>query len=217
MKDLSVKTNAQEIIETWKTKSSSNYHYFDKAENLSDGFWNVDGAFYQNFQQLDLTSCLELACGHGRHAARIADKCGRLYLVDTSIDAIDFVTRRFDGRPNITCHLSVDGASFHFVPDGSLTSMFSYDAMVHFEFFNVWSYLQEIARTLAPGGRALIHHSNYSANPTGKFTDNPGWRNYMCESTFRHMVSRCGLSILSFRALDWSAPNSDALSLLQKQ
>ena len=88
--------------------------------------------------------------------------------------------------------------------------------MVHFELLTIASYLGELARVLKPGGRALLHHSNYSKNPTGLFTDNPGWRNFMSVDIMKYLVQRAGLSLISIDEIDWAEPSSDALTFLEK-
>lgn len=152
----------------------------------------------------------------GKTQLQIADRVGRLHLVDTSTAALDYARRRFANKTNVLIHLSEDGETLPFLADASVTAVFSYDAMVHFEMLSVARYLQEIARVLVPGGKALLHHSNYGANPTGKFTDNPGWRNFMTEAVFRNLASRAGLTILSYETIAWATSDSDALSLLER-
>ena len=100
---------------------------------------------------------------------------------------------------------------------GSITSVFSFDAMVHFEVTTIASYLCEISRVLTCGGRALLHHSAYDKNPTGTFRQNPGWRNYMSESLFAYLASRSGLSIISSVTFNKRQECAiiDGLSLLQ--
>lgn len=204
------------IIEKWKTSSSSDFAYFDSVENKHGVFWEENHIYRQKFNELDTHTTLEIACGKGRHAAQVVGKCERLYLVDTSIDALQSTRERFKDFPHVSVHLSEDGETLPFLSDASITAVFSYDAMVHFELLTMAAYLGEIARVLKPGGRALLHHSNYSNNPTGRFTDNPGWRNFMSKDVMAHLASRAELRMLDCLEIDWSAPKSDALSLLEK-
>lgn len=204
------------IIGKWKTTASSDFAYFDSAENQRGVFWEENHLYKQKFNELDTQITLEIACGKGRHAAQIVDTCERLYLLDTSVDAIQSTRERFKNFPHVSVHLSEDGETIPFLSEGSVTAVFSYDAMVHFELLTMAAYLGEIARVLKPGGRALLHHSNYSANPTGRFTENPGWRNFMSKDVMAHLASRAELKVLDCQEINWSAPGSDALSLLEK-
>lgn len=207
-----------EIVDLWKTKESPDYIYFTKGEDDKwiAAFWEPTSVFSKVFSQLNTTHIAEIACGFGRHSAQIVNRCGSLYMIDTSVDAVAFATERFKLFPHVKVALSKDGISMPDVANESLTAVFSYDAMVHFEPLTIMLYLSEIARTLVPGGRALLHHSNYSENPTGKFSDVTGGRNYMSQSLFAHFCSRNGLKVIYQEILDWSFAKSDALTLIQK-
>jgi ubiquinone/menaquinone biosynthesis C-methylase UbiE len=207
-----------EIIDLWKTKSSADFMYFIKGESEKwlAKFWEPESRFIKLFNQLDTTRCAEIACGFGRHSAQIANRCQELFLIDTSIDALVYAQQRFNTMPNVRIILSEDGLSMPGIADHYLTSVFCYDAMVHFEPLTVVAYLAEINRTLAAGGKALLHHSNFSGNPTGKISDVIGGRNYMTQDLFAHFCSRNGLKIIEQHLLDWSFDKSDALSLIEK-
>lgn len=88
--------------------------------------------------------------------------------------------------------------------------------MVHFELITIFSYLREIKRVLAPGGKDLLHYSNYSASPDKEFTESPGWRNYMHKSLSCHFLARSGLKLLKQTEFDWAVPLPDCLSLVVK-
>lgn len=207
-----------EIINLWKTKDSADFIYFTKGE--SEGwvasFWEPTSIFVRLFNELNTTRCAEIACGFGRHSAQIVTRCQELYLIDTSVDAIAVAKERFKAYPHVNVILSEDGLSMPGIPDERLTAVFSYDALVHFEPLTIASYLAEINRTLAVGGRALLHHSNYSGNPTGRFSDVTGGRNYMTLDLFAHFCSRNNLKVLYQHVLDWSFEKSDAITLVEK-
>jgi hypothetical protein len=88
--------------------------------------------------------------------------------------------------------------------------------MVHFEYDTVIDYIQDAWRVLAPGGRALLHHSNYDKNPGASYRDNPDWRNFMTSSLFAHVAILAGFTVLEQFVMDWSAPDTDCLSLIEK-
>jgi ubiquinone/menaquinone biosynthesis C-methylase UbiE len=213
---MNTETFKSEIIATWHNETSADWNYFDAVEGETDAFWREDSLFYNLFIGLDLTSVVEIACGKGRHAERIKHQCQRLILTDASPSAISFATNRFANDSNISCHVSLDGESLPFIEDASATAVFSYDAMVHFEPITIFSYLKEIQRILTTGGRALLHHSNYSEAPENEFHESPGWRNYMHKSLFRYLANRARLKVLSQVEFDWAVPKSDCLTLLEK-
>ena len=95
--------------------------------------------------------------------------------------------------------------------------VFCYDAMVHFDSDIVREYLRETHRVLVSGGHAYFHYSDYSANPEGDYSQNPGWRNFMSIPLFRHYVHKEGLKVvLTKPARPWNKVCPDAISLLRK-
>ncbi|MGD9481520.1 class I SAM-dependent methyltransferase [Shinella sp. G-2] len=213
---MSVVSHKDKVIDKWRDESSPDFGYFDQVEDKLGLFWTPGSVFRRQFDTLDLSFVVEIACGKGRHAAQIADRCGKLVLVDTSKDAIEFTKNRFREMPNVECVHSEGGESLAFIPDEAATAVFSYDAMVHFEPTTVFAYLRETYRILKPGGRAFFHHSNYSKQPDQDFNLAPGWRNYMTSDLFRHFAHRAGLEILDHRVFQWADPDSDALTLMRK-
>jgi ubiquinone/menaquinone biosynthesis C-methylase UbiE len=203
----------------WKSQDSPALEYYDRAESDAwlRGFWTPNSRFFKQFERLDLTSILDLACGKGRHAAQFIDRAGHVWLFDTSPIAIEACKARFAERNNVSYVLSETGRDLSPVPDESLTAVLSYDAMVHFEMNCVFGYLREIYRTLQPGGLALLHHSMYGENPGGDITSNPDWRAFMREAEFRDAAKNAGFRIESFETFAWGTPViTDALTLLAK-
>jgi ubiquinone/menaquinone biosynthesis C-methylase UbiE len=202
----------------WKSRSSPDFLYFAKYDTVdaTEPFWSAGTPFARAFSQLDLSRTLEIACGTGRHSARIIDLAGSVYMIDTSPDALDIARARFAEYPNVQVLGPTDGKSIP-LDSGSVTAVFCFDAMVHFEATTVANYLCEIRRVLTRGGRALLHHSVYDKNPTGTFRHNPGWRNYMSQSLIAYLASRAGLSIISSIIFNerQEVTMLDGLSLLQ--
>lgn len=212
------KDQRKRIISFWE-KGGPDFDYYEKAEqeNWLTVFWNEQSSFYQLFQYLDLDTTLEIACGTGRHSARVIDKIKKLYLLDSSLGAIEKAKERFAAHTNIVYIHSKDGIGIPaIVPDGSLTSVFSYDAMVHFEKETVFSYVEDSFRKLKDGAYALYHHSNYGGNPGGKFTDNPGWRNFMTQELFLNKAAETGFEVVQSEIISFSCEDSDCITLLKK-
>ncbi|WP_354699204.1 hypothetical protein DSM112329_04913 [Paraconexibacter sp. AEG42_29] len=205
-----------QIIGLWADPSAPDFAYFERVEQYTDDFWRPGAQFRGWFDRLDTRNVLEIACGKGRHSERAAALCGQLLISDTSTTALEHAAERLRDQPHVRSVLSPDGMTLPVAEDGTFSAVFSYDAMVHFESDCVASYLGEIARLLEPGGLALLHHSNYSAQPATPVTDAPGWRNYMSLGLLEHLASRRGLAVVEQEAFDWVVPQSDALSLLRR-
>lgn len=205
------------IIGFWERKDSYDFNYFNKVDDEPNtaGFWAPEGKFRPFFDQLDTSAIIEIACGYGRHTQRFVERAGHAWLLDTSVDALEEARRRLGNRPNVTILPPGDGTTIP-LPDASLSAVFSYDAMVHFEMEAMFAYLRDIHRVLKPGGRCLLHHSAYDGAPGNTFDQNPGWRNFMSIPAFRHIALRTGFTFLSQEVIDWSAPKTDCITLIQK-
>lgn len=207
------------IADTWRNVGASDYEYFERYEKpeFLALFWAPESRFRKAFEQyLDLDDVLDIASGAGRHSAQIVGRCRRLTLIDTSVDATALARRRFASASHVTVTLSTDGKSLPF-EKGRFSSAFSYDSMVHFEPLTVASYIMEVASVLKPRGRAILHHSNYSENPTGTFKENPDWRNFMPKGFVEHVCARAGLTILEQQAFPWNGDSkTDALTVMEK-
>jgi SAM-dependent methyltransferase len=87
------------------------FDYYKKAEGdvWINPFWAAEGPFVKLFQQLNTDSVLEIACGNGRHAAKIITNVRHLWLQDTSEGALDLARERFKDFRNMSYILSKDG------------------------------------------------------------------------------------------------------------
>jgi hypothetical protein len=89
--------------------------------------------------------------------------------------------------------------------------------MVHFDRRVVQSYLQDTARVLIGGGKALFHHSNWSVDPDSSFGRNPHARAFMSAGLFSRYAQRSGLEVLQQRTVDWGNESGlDCDTLLAK-
>lgn len=212
---------SRSILEHWRENP-----YYERAE-LDDWllpFWGEQSPFLRLFQRLDASCLVELACGRGRHTAHIlADdrlaKPGSIVLMDANAENIEQCRKRFASRPEMQCRQN-NGVDFRPLPDFSATAIFCYDAMVHFEYDCVLSYVQDAFRVLRGGGQALLHHSNY-ANPGSHWNDNPHSRNFMSRELMSHAAQRTGFEVVEQIVMDWGedwnlAPGLDCLTLLRK-
>lgn len=170
--------------------------------------------FYEMFSQLNLTSVVELACGHGAHVPMYVDKCGQVTLVDILDKNIDFCRERFKDCPNVSYYRN-NGYDLREIADNSCTALFTYDSMVHFEMFDVFTYLQETRRILVDGGKALFHHSNFN-DPASYFGTTSHARAFMTKELFFYLVAHAGLKVVEQRVIDWGVKDLDCITLVQK-
>jgi ubiquinone/menaquinone biosynthesis C-methylase UbiE len=189
--------------------------YYADAEHWLHVFWDETTIFYRLFQSLDLTNALELACGHARHAEQIINRIGTLTLMDVHVENIEASKKRLGECANLRFIVN-NGYDFQPVKSDSITAIYCYDAMVHFQPDVVESYVRDSARVLQKGGKALYHHSNYNA-PGSQHAKNPDVRNHMTEDLFKSYAASAGLNVVESVPIRWGLhENLDRVSLLSK-
>ncbi|MCC6320866.1 MAG: class I SAM-dependent methyltransferase [Phycisphaerales bacterium] len=183
--------------------SHSQSRYFANAEQYMDVQWRAK--IEPRIRDGDFSSTLDLACGHGRNAAKLLPMCKELWLVDVNDHCIEACRKRFVDAQTVAIHYHVnDGCSLSFIPDGRLTFVYSWDAMVHFDTLVVERYIHEFARVMAPGARGFIHHSNYgAAHPDSNWLDNPHWRSNTSRDDVARYMTAAGLEIVSQELMPW--------------
>lgn len=190
--------------------------YFDEAEKRVEIFWNEDSVFRKYFEQLDLSNVIELACGRGRHVPMYMNSAGKITLVDILEKNIEYCKDRFKERDNFS-FLCNNGSDLNGLKSSTYTSLFTYDAMVHFEMIDIWNYLNDIYRILIPGGKALFHHSNNHGDYKTTFSNGLFGRNYMSAELFAYMAYRCGFEIIEQQVIDWGKEDLDCITLVEKK
>lgn len=223
----------QQIARDWEVGSYASF-YYNRAEKEDwlETFWHPKSKFRQLFDRLNTRALVELGCGHGRHTARILnsqeyrDKVDRAYVMDVNEKNIGFCKERFRENNSIV-PLVNNGYDFQLLESESVSAIFCYDAMVHFEYDAVISYIADAARILIPGGQALLHHSNYDRSPGARWSSNPGGRNFMTKNLFAHVGMRAGFKIVDQFVIDWDVSGAegveakveqlDCISLIQKR
>ncbi len=171
--------------------------YYADAESGMDWQWEHLIAPY--IQDADLSCVLELAPGHGRNSAKlIAQGARQLHLVDVNQTCIDACRRRFGERAgDCAMHYHVTGGdSLPFIGDESISFVYSFDSMVHFDKSIMLAYLREFARVMCPGATGYLHHSNYGAiAPNSDWAKNVGNRSDMTAELFRAFCDAVGLEV----------------------
>jgi len=190
--------------------------YYGIAEKYTADFWNVGSPFRRLFDHLEMDVVIDLACGYGRHAEVVAPKCSKLILIDVIERNLKVSKVRLNRFSNIT-YICNNGFDYEPVRENQISSVYCYDAMVHFSYDIVRSYILDTFRILKPGGRAFFHHSNYDASDDRHYGQNPHARNKMTQKMFKSFARAAGLRIVESTLIDWGgSPNLDCLTLLEK-
>lgn len=196
--------------------------YYADAELGMD--WQWENLIEPYIRDADLSTVLELAPGHGRNSAKLLGQGAKeLHLVDVNQTCIDACRNRFgDQYDGCKMHYHVTaGDSLPFIADQSLTFVYSFDSMVHFDRSIILAYLREFARAMKPGATGYIHHSNYGAiAPNSDWAKNIGNRSDMSAALFRDYCAEVGLEVtdqrLHGRAEQRGIDDLDCASLIRK-
>lgn len=194
----------------------ANSAYYSNAERWTHLFWKDGTLFRRLFDEMDLSSALELSCGYGRHSEIVARMTRELTLVDMYDANLDHCRDRLRSHQSVQ-FIKGNGYSFEPVASESITAIYCYDSMVHFSPDLVESYLKDAARILRPGGMALFHHSNFPAPLDRHYGRNPHSRNHMTKELFASLATKAGLLIRESVVTSWGGvDNLDCVSLVQR-
>jgi SAM-dependent methyltransferase len=191
--------------------------YYDTAERYAASQWLIIEPYLRESPKPDLSIVLDFACGRGRIAERFAAISGKLICADMSVDAIEACRQRFAKNSNVECLVNGDGSIP--VPSGSITFLYSWDAMVHFSSSELEEYFVEFKRVLKTDGMALIHHSNYAAlsSVARPWQENPESRAHVSADDVRRIGEKCGLRIVRQQVIDWRLANLDCITVLKNR
>lgn len=161
-------------------------------------------------------SVIELAPGHGRWTGALAERAGRLVLVDLSPSCLDYCARRFAEHNHIE-YRQGDGSSLPDDLTGQIDVVWSFDSVVHIAPDDIASYLRHIHRVLKPGGVSVIHHANrfhgtlwlagirkwgpnwtylYRVLSIGAQERLDGWRSPISGRLFKQLARKAGLEVV---------------------
>lgn len=219
--------NLRESCAEYHVEKMDEYFAVAECDKALSIFWSNGendkelSPFYKQFQKLDLENVLELACGRGRHVQKYIDKSGLITLVDILEKNIEFCKTRFEGIDTISFYKN-NGNNLQSLDSNKYSSVFCYDAMVHFEMLDIYDYLYDINRVLKSGSFALFHHSN-NHDPLATFARSLHGRAFMTKELFAHFSYRAGFEVISQELIDWGneennnlVKDCDCITLLKK-
>lgn len=173
--------------------------YYAQAEPFIRAQW--DAHIWPLIQGSDFSTVLDLAAGAGRNSELLKDLAKVLWIVDINQTNIDRCRARFEKYAG-PCRINYavnDGTSLPMIANRSITFVYSFDAMVHFDPQVVRQYVREFSRIMAPGATGFCHHSNYGSlapDPKSHWQSNPHWRSHMTRELFAQYCGEFGLEIV---------------------
>ena len=195
--------------------------YYKKAEQATSNSWKIITEFLSGFE-FDLSVVLDFACGRGRIAECFSKDAGHIICCDVSRAAIEYCRKRFsDCNPYCTFDYIVNENEKIPVNSSSVTFLYSWDSMVHFDLKDIELYFGEFQRILKNGGYGLIHHSNYGSPQEEKnhknWNENPHWRSNVNAFDIKRICEENGLFIVKQKLLDWGRKELDCITLFEKR
>jgi ubiquinone/menaquinone biosynthesis C-methylase UbiE len=187
--------------------------YFAHAEPYMAPQWK--NRVFPFIEGSDFSETLDLAAGHGRNSEYLLKYCNTLIIMDYQAANVAICKQRFREHTNIT-YITCNGFNLAPQPDSSITLIYCFDAMVHFDSDVVRSYLNDSFRVLKPGGRGFFHHSNYTGGHD--WATNPGARNFMSKELFAHYAIKEGLNVVKQQVIDWGKDrrDQDCFTMIEK-
>jgi SAM-dependent methyltransferase len=210
---------AQVTVEAFRGSACT---YYDEAESQMEAQWKA--LIWPEIQHFNFDVTLDFAAGHGRNSAMLAGLAKRLYDVDANPEAVEFLRRRFEGRGETPCAVSViqnNGVDLRDIPAGVITTLYSFDSMVHFERRLIEAYMPEFQRVMAAGAFGFIHHSNFGrVSDDPDFRNHPAWRANVDKDFFAQCCFRHRLLAVRQTTIHWGGEvaiqDLDCISILYK-
>lgn len=135
---------------------------------------------------------LEIGPGGGRWSVVLAARADRVVLVDVASRALKVVRERLGDADHVR-YVRSSGNDLPGVEDASVDAIWSFDVFVHVAPLDQAGYLDEVARVLAPGGTAVIHHAD--GRNRGALPSRAGWRSPMSAGLFAALAHERGLRV----------------------
>ena len=202
-------------LETERLRSIwSENSYYSMAEIFIEEQW--EGIIWPRINGFDFSNVVDLAAGHGRNSKYLVRHSDKLTIVDLCRENIVKCRKRFAKYPNVDYKIC-DGKTIP-VDSCSVSLLYCFDAMVHFEPETVRFYLCEAQRIMTRKAKAFLHHSNYQGFCNVDFRKNPHARNFMSKNLFQYWARKCGFKVLSSEIINWgNSKNLDCITILEKQ
>ena len=206
MENDSLSDLAHRVIDAFQHGEANDY--FTLAESAMGKQWSR--IIYPLIKDMDFSCVLDFAAGYGRNSAKLLPISQQLIIVDPSQECVSVLKQRF-AKPQSECKVTIvqnSGIDLRDVESSSVTLLYSWDAMVHFEKRLVDRYMTEFARVLRPGGRGFLHHSNFgriSHDPD--FKKHPAWRSNVDKEAFARTCFANGLLATRQILLPWWVNN----------
>jgi SAM-dependent methyltransferase len=177
--------------------------YFIEAESAMQNEW--DEIIWPLIKTFNFDVVLELAPGAGRNTEKLCTISKKIYAVDYNSYAIEQCRERL-GSSYRGCDIEYyvnNGTDLKVIQDDAISTIYCWDAAVHFGKSILDSYIKECARVLRVGGQGFIHHSNLGDKASKNIKKNPRWRSNVSKESFAEICETNGLRIVAQVDIPW--------------
>lgn len=213
--------NAWSVRFTHYLASRFGDYYFHSAESSMKAQWaEIIEPRLRRIPGLDMRIVLELAPGYGRNSEMLLPLIHEeLHLVDANRLCIERCQARFAdyaGPVRLYFHVN-DGTSLSTIASASVTFVYTFDSMVHFDESLTSAYIHEFARVLLPGGTAFVHHSNAGQSTRRFWLLNRARRGAVALDQVAAASRAAGLEVLSQEPLPFgNSADLDGITVLRR-
>ena len=171
--------------------------WFVSSESTIDSQW--EEYIWPLISNFDFAQVLELSPGGGRNTVRLCEVANSIVAVDYNAYALDKCRAKL-GNEYLGCVLDYrknNGFDLRMIPTNSVTAIYCWDSVVHFEKSVLDSYIREFSRILAVGGRGFLNHSTLGNAAQNNIKNNLGWRSNVSKVFAAQSCKSAGLAILN--------------------
>jgi len=137
--------------------------YLGEDEKAIRSNGKTTAEFLRSALQIEPTDrVLEIGCGVGRIGRELAPLCAEWHGSDISGNMIRFARARTEDIPNIILH-ELPEPNLSIFNDGYFDCVYSTIVFMHLDKAEMFNYMRETYRVLAPGGRAYFDTYNIAA------------------------------------------------------
>lgn len=218
------------VHETYAKDQDWTVYYLDAEEYTRPQFEEFRQALgdWARRDEVMYESVMDFACGYGRFGKHFCEFAKKITFSDIRKDAVDMCRLRFNiYKGSNVQETALASCDYDYVqntedhiplPDNSLTFIYSWDAMVHFEEPELRKMIKEFARILRPGGRGAFQHSNLKGTGAvrGFWHENHGSRSWVSNEDVAGMLQEVGLRVVRQVKIDRSIKELDGVTLFEK-
>lgn len=128
---------------------------------------------------------MEIGPGAGRWTVILQRLASRLLIVDFE-PVLTNCLAMLPETANIEA-IAAEREGLASIASGSVSAVWSYDVFVHIAPLDIVRYIDELARILEPGARAVIHHTRRRTRR--------GWQSPMTGPLFAHLARKAGFDV----------------------